>query len=454
MYLPFRHRRGLSIPPGLPRLNTAHPLASALQSAWTFDNSGVYDLTGYSGRSSTVYGTPTVGNYLVGSALQLGDACVQMQATHSGPMTFIFLVMRTVTPNPADYVHRVGLYFSTETIAGGRNGTQLLMGNAWGNVDKFYFVYEIGGASYNADAAWISGVKQSGVNPADVTIANNQWYCVGVTFSNLPTGNVNATFGGFSDSWFKPEGIVLALGLAFKGVLPDGAMADLSLDPGQMLLWPDDDIFATAGTQNAIPLVATPGSGNVDIVGQQVGVIAGVAAAPGAGSLAWQGRQPAVAAGVVASPGPGTLAISGRQIAVIAGVAAAPGAGAFVWAGRQPSVITGVVSALGVGGLAWHGHEVTSVIGLVPIPGAGNLNWEGHVPIFPIEAEATPGVGTLLWQGHTPDVSFGDISTYSGRSPMTHPNKMDVVVIEFLPPVEVGISPWLVLDAIPIIINV
>ena len=105
--------------------------------------------------------------------------------------------MRTVTPIPPTTCIGWVCIFSTETIAGGRNGTQLLMGNAWGNVDKFYFVYEIGGASYNADAAWISGVKQSGVNPADVTIANNQWYCVGVTFSNLPTGNVNATFGGF-----------------------------------------------------------------------------------------------------------------------------------------------------------------------------------------------------------------------------------------------------------------
>ena len=58
----------------------------------------------------------------------------------------------------------------------------------------------------------------------------------------------------------------IALFYVFKGVLPDAAMADLSVDPGQMLLWPDDDIFAAMAPATAASVTATI-AGSVDVAG-------------------------------------------------------------------------------------------------------------------------------------------------------------------------------------------
>lgn len=334
MYLPFRPRRGLSIPPGLPRINTAHPLASSLTTAIAFNGATVWDLCSTTGRGSLSFGsTATPTNGIVGQYLRLQNSVLTMQDTLSGDFSIVTMCMRNTTPPSSGPTGVAGLV-STIYLATAQRGIALDMGNSYGNVNKFYAYHYTSGGGFNAQAAWIDGVKQSSTSPCDVTITNGQWYGVSVVYTGTSGATGNLSFGGLSDAANYMEDGAIALFYVFKGVLPDAAMADLSVDPGQMLLWPDDDIFAAMGPAAAASVTATI-AGSVDVTGSLTAANALAAQIAGTvgitGSLSATNALAATIAGQIDVTGTltawlektadiaGTVPITGQFIAMMEG---------------------------------------------------------------------------------------------------------------------------------------
>ena len=255
MYLPFRQRRGLSTSTGMPSINDAHPLRGLLSSAIVFNNTSTWDLCGILGRGSLAYGTITAMNGVVGRYLRVQDAGLSMQATLSGNFTIVVMAMRATTP-PGSGVHGVAGLISTIYLATAQRGIAMDMGNRYGDVNKLYmYHYTSPGVGFNAASAWVDGVKQSGTNPCDITISNGKWYGISAAYTGVAAGTGNLTFGGLADGANYMEDGAVALCCVFRGVLPETAMRDLSFDPGQMIIWPDDQMFFSSGVSALTPSV-------------------------------------------------------------------------------------------------------------------------------------------------------------------------------------------------------
>lgn len=261
MQLVFPVRRGPYIPAGIARVNTAHPMATYLQSAIIPIGNKQFDLLGYQGPSTPQTGTPTMEFGQAGAYVGFASTGNQMTRTLTAPLSCIVLCVRTVTPNGSAEGNKIAPVVATNT-----DGIYVDAGNLYGNANKFY--------ASNYDAAWIDGAKQSGTNPCDVTITNGQWYCVGGTASTISGSASTLVFGrqfkggAGTNYWMLGGGVALCL--VFNRVLPDAWMAELTRDPGQMLLWPEDEIFATLGALANITVAltgqsATFSQGNVGV---------------------------------------------------------------------------------------------------------------------------------------------------------------------------------------------
>lgn len=246
-------RRGLWLPGGMPRINRAHPLAPALSSAIVFQRGMARDICGPLGSSTVLFGSATGENTRAGSATRLVNAGLQMAATISGPISLIFVAQRAATPTTgANFISTLA---SSINLGIAQTGVEIDMGNGYGDMNKLYMFSASAGAYALADGGWVDGVKQSGVNPCDITISNGQWYGIGTTFNDLVAGVGPLTFGSEISGSGKALDLSIALCLTFRGVLSDSAMADLTLDPGQVLLWPEDEVLAMMGHNGGPPLL-------------------------------------------------------------------------------------------------------------------------------------------------------------------------------------------------------
>lgn len=157
----------------------------------------------------------------------------------------------------------------------------------------------------------------SGIGSTD--LLNGVWYGVGATYQSVNAGNGALTIADFVDNFFALTGGKQFLAV-FDGILPDGLMNELTLNPSDLLRWPEDELQALMmGRPASSPHLATPAPGHITLAGLAPTVRAGATALAGLGSVSWQGRAPSIQAGATARPGFATLSWQGKSALAIGG---------------------------------------------------------------------------------------------------------------------------------------
>ena len=236
-------RRGLFFPPGtLPRINEEHPAAGQLVGAYLFGARPIDLRAGY-GPLSVKTGSPVQAMGPTGSytAYTITSGHVGVSSP-SGDISIVAVAMRGITPGSAGTVSNIPVVATTVNIAATRVGFLFSLGNGYsGTPNRISAEQYVGGVQTFPAAAWINGAKETlsgGIGTA-TDLTNGVWYGVGTTYANLATGNGALTTGTMVDNFFALTGGVQFLAV-FQGILSDGMMSELTLNPAGLLLWPGD----------------------------------------------------------------------------------------------------------------------------------------------------------------------------------------------------------------------
>lgn len=271
-------RRGLFFPPGAtPRINEAHPAAGQLVGAYLGGGRPLALRPGY-GNLSVKTGAPVPAMGRAGWYTSYTATSGHVATTSpSGDTSVVAVAMRSITPGSAGTVSNIPVIATTVNIVATRAGFIFSLGNGYsGTPNRISAEQYVGGVQSSPSAAWVNGTREtltSGIGTTD--LANGVWYGIGTTYTGLAAGNGALTLGTMVDNYFALTGGVQFLAI-FQGLLPDGLMSELTLNPAGLLLWPEDDlgrfVFRTVPTTHALtatsivtgaPVVGTPAVGQV-----------------------------------------------------------------------------------------------------------------------------------------------------------------------------------------------
>lgn len=358
-------RRGVFFPPGaVPRINLAHRAAGTLQAAYLFGHGAPIRLLPGYGPLSVKSGTPSRAIGRPGAYADYnGSSGHQATGNPSGDVSIVVVGMRGITAGSAGSTSMVPALLSTvdpSLSSGSWLGMEIEVGNDWsGTRDRFFVqIYPSGSGSVTGpNAIWIDGRKDSTASITSSTdLVNGVWYCFGTTITNLPAGNNALTFGQFETGIFTLTGGIAAV-FFWRGVLPDGVMADLTANPAGILSWPGDDLpllSRVGGNAYTLPLAA----GNFALAGQVVALRAGRRLPLSAGSIVLTGQDLALRFGRRLPLATGSVALSGQPVALLLGRRLGLSVGAVTLSGQAVTLRRGYSLAAGTGTFALSGQAM------------------------------------------------------------------------------------------------
>lgn len=171
----------------------------------------------------------------------------------SGAITIACLASRDQTPTGSgdDAIASIA---TSRQATGGTGGWELNLGNALGAGADLAKPRAGGGT---ATGLWVNGVLQSGVNPANIVLNNNQFYVVVATWTSAPaaspaTANVRWLINGNTNGLFGR----VALGALWRRSLAPAEIRSFSKNPWQLVWVPDSalDGAATVTIQTLRPV--------------------------------------------------------------------------------------------------------------------------------------------------------------------------------------------------------
>lgn len=308
MFIAPSPRRGLFFPPGaVPRINEQHPAASACIGAWLFGprpitlRGGLGPMTPLAGTTGIAVGR--TGAYSVYSQGQSHTA----PRSPTGDISIVAVAMRSITPGANGSASQVQVLAASMAVNATRSGIEWDIGNSFTGSPNAMIAarYVAGNADSTGIGLWVNGAKEtvtSGVG--STSLVNGVWYGLGATFPGMVAGNNGLTVGSFFDGYYYLSGGVQFLAV-FRGILPDGLMGELTLNPAGILRWPDDQIWwarvssivsvALTGQSATFAQGAVSLAPSAPLFGQAVTFAAGSLGVGGAAGLT--GIQAAFAAG-------------------------------------------------------------------------------------------------------------------------------------------------------------
>jgi hypothetical protein len=247
----FGNNRGLVRPNVKAQINWAHPYAGNLAGVWTFGgvggNTGLFgadELTGKFSPKITKGGNSTVGTFDFRSDIGAVGPCVTGPIGSNSAWDLETNLLSSGLTSGVSVV-AVAMVLTNNTATNSRN----IAGTNFGASNGFLFnlgKYSSSDRKVSNDSStplgiWVDGIKQVAAGTADNDLTLGKWTGVGMTGN--PSTHQNAKVfiisPQSSPTFALFGGCSIGFTAIFNTVLPDAAMSALTLNPYDLLVFPN-----------------------------------------------------------------------------------------------------------------------------------------------------------------------------------------------------------------------
>lgn len=233
--MPSVANRNTIQPGAVARVKRWHPLAKHLRYAFVPNMARLTDVL-HPHVAPTLLGTGTA------VRTQSSAGAVQRVATESlsfptktvpGSFAVVLLAMRTVSPNSAAEINKIGTLFGVQRV--GNANFSIDMGNLYGSANTLY----IGGYGLTI-SQWVNGVDYSATG--FTALVNDRWFGIAVNVTGF--GGAGGIYFAKDPAFWRGGGLYQLMGGAiaccfvFNKPLTKMAAQSLSSNPQQLLHWP------------------------------------------------------------------------------------------------------------------------------------------------------------------------------------------------------------------------